>query len=76
VLDLAGADGLPAGERARLDHWFQSLGLGYGDRVFVDDGPGDSAGRYDVARSRPNMGCCSTKALRSPPATSLPAPLG
>ena len=57
VLDLAAAyEGLPASERARLDHWFQSVGLGYGDHIFVDDGPGDSAGRRDVARTAAEYG--------------------
>lgn len=57
VLDLAAADGgLSASERGRLDHWFQSLGLGYGDHIFVDDGPGDSAGRHDVARTAAEYG--------------------
>jgi pilus assembly protein CpaD len=57
VLDLAGADGgLSASERARLDQWFQSVALGYGDHVFVDDGPGDSAGRHDVARTAAQYG--------------------
>jgi pilus assembly protein CpaD len=57
VLDLAGADGgLAAPERARLDQWFQTVGLGYGDHVFVDDGPGDSPGRRDVARTAAQYG--------------------
>jgi pilus assembly protein CpaD len=57
VLDLAGADGgLSAPERARLDQWFQTLALGYGDHVFVDDGPGDGAGRHDVARTAAEYG--------------------
>lgn len=57
VLDLAATyDGLPSSERGRLDHWFHSLGLGYGDHIFVDDGPGDSAGRHDVARTAAEYG--------------------
>lgn len=57
VLDLAGADGgLSAAERARLDQWFQTVGLGYGDHVFVDDGPGDSLGGRDVARTAAEYG--------------------
>ena len=57
VLDLVGADGgLSATERARLDQWFHTVGLGYGDHVFVDDGPGDSAGRRDVARTAAEYG--------------------
>jgi pilus assembly protein CpaD len=51
----AGDGGLPAAERGRLDNWFQSLGLGYGDHIFVDDGPGDG-GRRDVARTAAEYG--------------------
>lgn len=51
VLDLAGgANGLSPDERARLAAWFGSLGLGYGDRVFVDGDYGFGGGRDDVAR--------------------------
>jgi pilus assembly protein CpaD len=50
VLELASqGPGLSQGERARLRHWFTSLGIGYGDRVSVEsdyDGPV----RADVAR--------------------------
>ena len=50
VIDLqAYGSGLADAERARLGAWFQSLGLGYGDRLFVEDA-GDAAGREDVAR--------------------------
>jgi len=62
VLDLAtsGGDGLAAAERERLDAWFQSMELGYGDRVSVDEAAGgwsdgtvrsavaDVAGRYGL----------------------------
>lgn len=57
VLDLAaGYEGLPASERTRLAHWFETLALGYGDHVFVDDGPGDSPGRREVARTAAEYG--------------------
>jgi pilus assembly protein CpaD len=57
VLDLAGADGgLSAADLARLDQWFRTVGLGYGDHVFVDDGYGGSAGRRDVARAAAEYG--------------------
>lgn len=46
AFDAAAPDGsLPASEEARLNAWFQSLNLGYGDSVYVD-GPA----RGDVAR--------------------------
>jgi pilus assembly protein CpaD len=57
VLDLAGSDtGLSPAERARLDHWFQSLALGYGDHIFVDEGQGYGPGRRDVARTAAEYG--------------------
>jgi pilus assembly protein CpaD len=49
TLDLAvGAGGLPIPEQQRLDDWFDSLGLKYGDRVAMDGGGSDAA-REDVA---------------------------
>lgn len=51
VLDLNAQDGaLSAQERARLDAWFASLDLGYGDRLWVDEPYGPSQSRDDVAR--------------------------
>lgn len=51
VLDLQSSDnGLSSAERGRLRAWFGSLGLGYGDRVWVDEPYGASRGGNDVAR--------------------------
>ena len=51
VLDVAAHDnGLSATERKRLDAWFTSLDLGYGDRVYVEEGYGPGPVRHDVAR--------------------------
>jgi pilus assembly protein CpaD len=50
AVDLSAPDGsLSSSEEARLDGWFRGLGLGYGDRIYID---GDYAGaaRQDVAR--------------------------
>ena len=50
ALDLSSPDGTVTGaEAARLDGWFRSMQLGYGDRVYVD-GPSGFAARDDVAR--------------------------
>ena len=50
AVDLAAPDGsLSPSEQARLDAWYTSLGLGYGDLVYVDGAYADSA-RADVAR--------------------------
>ena len=56
VLDLAsGGGGLSVSDKSRLDAWFNSLGLGYGDRVFVDEAYPSEAGE-DVARVAANYG--------------------
>jgi pilus assembly protein CpaD len=47
LLDLADNGGLGEADLGRLDSWFASLALGYGDHVFVDRGT--SVGRQDVA---------------------------
>ncbi|HET9398287.1 MAG TPA: CpaD family pilus assembly protein [Sphingomicrobium sp.] len=50
ALDVAAPDGsLSSSERARLDAWFRSLQLGYGDSIYVD-GAYSEAARSDVAR--------------------------
>ena len=56
ALDLAGsAQGLAPAEHDRLRGWFQSLDLGYGDRVWVDE-PFQSRSRLDVARVAAEFG--------------------
>lgn len=52
VLDIAAAGGgVPASEMARLSDWFDSLDVGYGDRVFVDEPEyADPRSRADIAR--------------------------
>src|SRR5688572_17693585 len=50
VFDAAAPGGsVPATEQARLDGWFAGLGLGYGDRIYVDGYSAPTA-REDVAR--------------------------
>lgn len=50
VYDVAAPDGsLSPTERDRLDGWFRSLGLNYGDSIYVD-GAYAGAARADVAR--------------------------
>jgi pilus assembly protein CpaD len=50
AVDLSAPDGsLSSGEQARLDSWYSSLGLGYGDVVYVDGAYAEAA-RADVAR--------------------------
>jgi len=50
VMDLdARSGGLSVAEKARLRGWFDSLGVGYGDSVFVDEPHGTGPGSADVA---------------------------
>ncbi|KLI65106.1 CpaD family pilus assembly protein [Aurantiacibacter marinus] len=50
ALDLvSGGSGLTVPEQARLADWFETLDLGYGDRVAVDDPAMSPAVRQDVA---------------------------
>lgn len=50
ALDLSAPDGtLSPSEAARLDGWFRSMVLGYGDMVYIDGATGYDA-RDDVAR--------------------------
>ena len=49
VFEAAAPDGaLAGGETDRLNGWFQGLGLGYGDTIYVD-GPNSEAARGQVA---------------------------
>ena len=57
VLDLGSeGNGLSAAERGRLYAWFDSLGVGYGDRVWVDEPYGPSRTRQDIARIAADYG--------------------
>lgn len=37
-------------EAQRLDAWFRSMKLGYGDAIYVDGGPAAAGARQDIAR--------------------------
>ena len=50
TLDLAaGAGGLTVPEQQRLNEWFETMNLRYGDRVAIDGAVGSDAVREDVA---------------------------
>ncbi len=50
ALDVAAPGGsLPSSEETRLDAWFRSMQLGYGDAIYVDGYYSDAA-RDDIAR--------------------------
>ena len=73
ALDLAAPDGaIAAQEAARLDGWFRSMQLGYGDRVFVDSPLGYIA-RDDVARIAGQYGMLVSLGA---PMTAGPVPQG
>jgi pilus assembly protein CpaD len=51
ALDVsANSGGLPIGEQRRLVDWFDSMNVGYGDRIGIDDAMASAAIRADVAR--------------------------
>lgn len=52
----AGPDGLGRGEAERLAGWFDSLHLGYGDHISIDDPAGSGAARDAVARLAAHYG--------------------
>ena len=56
----------------RLDGWFAALGLGYGDRIYVDGALRRRGAATTSPGSRPTTACCSATARRSPPAPSSP----
>lgn len=63
VIDLnAAGDRLTPGEYARLDGWFNTIGLSYGDRVAIDDPTGASQGRSDVTELLSRRGLIITEA--------------
>lgn len=47
VFDVAAPGSVPTSELQRLDAWFSSLGLGYGDRISVDPGAGFPSDRVE-----------------------------
>lgn len=63
AIDLAtSGDVLARGERDRLDGWFRSIGLAFGDRVAIDDPSGAQGGRGDVAALLSRRGMVLTNA--------------
>ncbi len=52
----AGPSGLEPGEAQRLAAWMNSLRIGYGDRIAVDDPARDPATRADVASAAARYG--------------------
>jgi pilus assembly protein CpaD len=74
VLDLAAPSGsLSAVEKGRLRGWFEGLGVGYGDRVFVEEGYGPGPGTADVATIAAEYGLLLSEGA---PVTAGPVPSG
>ena len=65
ALDLqqSGNGGLAGGEKQRLADWFESLRLGYGDQVSIDDrNPyGNAASRDDIAGAAARYGLLTSE---------------
>lgn len=73
AMDLATGDGvLPTAEALRLDGWFRSMGLGYGDTVYVG-GPNADLVRGQVAQVAGRYGLLLAAGL---PAAGGPLPPG
>ncbi|MDQ3075048.1 MAG: CpaD family pilus assembly protein [Pseudomonadota bacterium] len=73
ALDLSAPDGsLSPPEATRLDGWFRSMDLGYGDMVYVD-GPTGYDARGDVARVAGQYGMLVSVGA---PMTAGPVPQG
>jgi len=63
TLDLStSATGLSVPEQARLAAWFETLDLGYGDRVAIDDPMASPAVREDVAAVASRFGILVSEA--------------
>lgn len=74
VLDLAAGGGISPNEVDRLHGWFQSIGIGYGDVVSVDDGGvGDPAVHDEIARAAASYGLLLSDAT---PITTGSVPVG
>jgi pilus assembly protein CpaD len=75
VIDVAtsGYGGsLAPGERERLDGWFNSIGLAFGDRVAVDDPSGAAGGRDDVVSLLSGRGMMVSKMAPTTAGTVAP----
>src|SRR3954463_14977257 len=73
AIDLASPNGdLSTLERGRLRGWFASLGLGYGDRIFVDEPYGPGPATSDVARVAAEFGLLLNEGAPVPPGAVQP----
>jgi pilus assembly protein CpaD len=73
VIDLASSgDRLAQGERDRLDGWFRSIDLAYGDRISIDDPSGAVGVRSDVDSLLARRGMASVAGAPVTPGT-IPA---
>ena len=74
MLDVATTgDGLPISEQRRLASWFETMELGYGDRVAIDDPSASLGVRDDVAALAGRYGLLISEA---PPVTAGALPPG
>ena len=75
VIDLASdGSGIASADQTRLSEWFDALGLGYGDRISIDNGDGyvsNDAAR-DVAAAAQKRGMLITETAPKTPGEIAP----
>lgn len=75
AIDLASdGSGVASADQVRLNEWFDALGLGYGDRISIDDGDGyaSSDAARDVAAAAAKRGMLMTDAAPTTPGAIAP----
>lgn len=75
AIDLASdGSGIASADQVRLNEWFDALGLGYGDRISVDNGNGyaSSDAARDVAAAAAKRGMLMTDTAPTTPGAIAP----
>lgn len=75
VIDLASdGNGIASADQSRLNEWFEVLGLGYGDRISIDniDGYASNEAYRDVAAAAQKRGMMITETAPKTPGAIAP----
>jgi pilus assembly protein CpaD len=75
AIDLASdGSGIASADQVRLNEWFDALGLGYGDRISIDNGNGyaSSDAARDVAAAAAKRGMLMTETAPTTPGAIAP----
>ncbi len=75
AIDLASdGSGIASADQVRLNEWFDALGLGYGDRISIDNGNGyaSSDAARDVAAAAAKRGMLMTDTAPTTPGAIAP----